>query len=372
MELPIDADSFREVLESPGRSPLARRFGRHDFAHLQSIVDTDATLAFDIAERLEVDNHSGKVSHLTNNIAYWLGRADSEPRANTQSFVTEIFRSLQTVQKGDHQLRPEFIRSHLITLGNVLGDVYVREFLRQLSLREYYETNLGYFIDYYGSLPAAFGAIEQRIAAFAYPNCLVDLHTLYHSLGLFHRYFTDQTLDILVTARKHFERRDQLLIDRCLTNSRHAVRPALSMTSHTLALGLYMYDAFISHASEDKETVARPLTNSLVASGFKVWFDEYQLSAGDSLRDKIDAGLADSKYGILVLSPSFFAKGWPKAELDGLFSLQLAGRSKIIPVLHSLSHDQLLTYSPMLAGRMYLTTADGIVQVADKLVHQLA
>jgi hypothetical protein len=53
-----------------------------------------------------------------------------------------------------------------------------------------------------------------------------------------------------------------------------------------------MRDVFISHASEDKDAVARPLAKELLRRGHSVWFDEYELVLGDSLRENIDRGLA--------------------------------------------------------------------------------
>ena len=78
------------------------------------------------------------------------------------------------------------------------------------------------------------------------------------------------------------------------------------------------YDVFISHASEDKEGVVRPLAHVLRRGGLKVWYDEFELRIGDSLRRKIDMGLARSRFGVVVLSRSFFGKGWTNYELDGL------------------------------------------------------
>lgn len=68
------------------------------------------------------------------------------------------------------------------------------------------------------------------------------------------------------------------------------------------------YDAFISHASEDKDDLVRPLAEELIKNGLSIWYDEFKLKVGDSLRRSIDAGLARSKFGIVILSPSFFAK----------------------------------------------------------------
>ena len=63
------------------------------------------------------------------------------------------------------------------------------------------------------------------------------------------------------------------------------------------------YDFFISHASEDKDDIVRSLADSLKESGFEVWYDEFELKIGDSLRKKIDAGLTNSRFGIVIISP---------------------------------------------------------------------
>src|SRR5918999_1630237 len=67
-----------------------------------------------------------------------------------------------------------------------------------------------------------------------------------------------------------------------------------------------VYDVFISHASEDKTDVVRPLAHALTELDIKVWYDEFELTIVDSLRRKIDAGIANSRFGVVVLSPSFF------------------------------------------------------------------
>jgi hypothetical protein len=77
------------------------------------------------------------------------------------------------------------------------------------------------------------------------------------------------------------------------------------------------WDVFISHASEDKKTVAEPLADELRTRSLRVWLDKTELRIGDSLRRKIDYGLAHSTFGVVVLSKSFFAKGWPSMSWTG-------------------------------------------------------
>jgi hypothetical protein len=110
-----------------------------------------------------------------------------------------------------------------------------------------------------------------------------------------------------------------------------------------------LYDAFICHASEDKAALVRPLAERLRAEHVEVWYDEFSLSVGDSLRRSIDRGLSQSRFGIVVLSPSFFAKRWSGWELDGLVARQNDGRQEVIlPVWHDVGHSDVLAYSPSL------------------------
>ena len=62
------------------------------------------------------------------------------------------------------------------------------------------------------------------------------------------------------------------------------------------------YDLFISHATEDKEGIVRGLVTALRERGVDVWYDEFELRIGDSLRRKIDQGLARSRFGLVIVS----------------------------------------------------------------------
>lgn len=91
-----------------------------------------------------------------------------------------------------------------------------------------------------------------------------------------------------------------------------------------------LFDAFICHASEDKNALVRPLAERLVEQRVEVWYDEFSLSVGDSLRRSIDRGLRQSRFGVVVLSPSFFSKQWSEWELDGLVARQNGGEASVI------------------------------------------
>ena len=117
------------------------------------------------------------------------------------------------------------------------------------------------------------------------------------------------------------------------------------------------YDVFISHASEDKEDIVRPLANALIRKGLKVWYDEMTLKIGDSLRQKIDKGLANSRVGLVVLSPSFIDKGWTNYELDGIVSKTVSGEQVLLPIWHNITKQQVIDYSPSLADKVARSTA---------------
>lgn len=124
------------------------------------------------------------------------------------------------------------------------------------------------------------------------------------------------------------------------------------------------WDVFISHAREDTNEVARPLADILTRAGLRVWLDENELKIGDSLRRKIDDGLANSRYAIVILSPAFFAKDWPRRELDGLAARESQDTKVVLPVWHRMNQPDVAKHSPMLADRIAVSTDKGIEQVA--------
>lgn len=67
-----------------------------------------------------------------------------------------------------------------------------------------------------------------------------------------------------------------------------------------------LYDVFICHASEDKEDFVRPLAEALRQENVEVWYDEFTLRLGDSIRRSIDKGLKQSRFGLVVLSKGCF------------------------------------------------------------------
>jgi hypothetical protein len=128
------------------------------------------------------------------------------------------------------------------------------------------------------------------------------------------------------------------------------------------------YDAFISHASEDREKFVKPLADALTRMNYRVWYDEFELRVGDSLRQSIDKGLINSRFGIVVLSPAFFAKNWPQYELNGLTAREMDGHKVILPIWHMVNREDVLAYSPTLADKVALSTRrTSIKKIAEAL-----
>lgn len=129
------------------------------------------------------------------------------------------------------------------------------------------------------------------------------------------------------------------------------------------------HDVFISHASEDKDEFVRPLVTALEECGLTVWYDEFTLKIGDSLRRKIDQGLANSRFGIVVLSEAFFKKGWTNYELDGIVSRSISGEQQLLPIWHKVSKADVMKYSPSLVDKVARST---VTHTPDEIAGEIA
>jgi hypothetical protein len=130
----------------------------------------------------------------------------------------------------------------------------------------------------------------------------------------------------------------------------------------------YVYDAFICHASEDKEAVVHPLVRALAHTGLSIWYDEFSLKLGDSLRQSIEHGLAQSRYGIVIISPHFFEKDWPQVELNGLFAKEITGEKVIIPIWFNIEYADIVKQSPIMADKFAARMSDGLDRVIEQIL----
>lgn len=171
----------------------------------------------------------------------------------------------------------------------------------------------------------------------------------------------------IYNAEKKRER-EQLTHQRSIS---HELRTQYTYRAPTSAQPVrhVKYDVFISHASEDKDEFVKPLVQALQEAGYKVWYAEFTLKVGDSLRRSIDNGLKNSRYGIVVLSSAFFAKNWTQYELDGLVTREMEGHKVILPIWHLITKNQVQNYSPTLADKKAINSS---LSTIEEIVSQLA
>lgn len=169
------------------------------------------------------------------------------------------------------------------------------------------------------------------------------------------------------------QQRDQLAYQRQLqaeikqtANMVASVENSVNMSS--LVSDNVEFDLFISHASEDKDEFVRPLAETLENIGVKVWYDEFTLKVGDSLRKSIDQGLVKSRFGTVILSSAFCAKNWTQYELDSMVAREMNGHKMILPIWHKITKDEVMNFSPALADKVALNTSlQSIEEIAGEL-----
>lgn len=126
-------------------------------------------------------------------------------------------------------------------------------------------------------------------------------------------------------------------------------------------------DVFLCHAWDDRQGAAKELRDLLVAAGVKVWFSENELSLGVPMMRAIDKGLANSRIGLVLVTPALLASLPREGVADKELSVLLM-RNLLVPIVHNTTYDELLNISPMLASRSGLdTAADSMAVVAEKI-----
>jgi len=133
----------------------------------------------------------------------------------------------------------------------------------------------------------------------------------------------------------------------------------------------YDWDVFICHATEDKERFVEALASKLKERHVSVWYDDFSLGLGDRLKDKIEEGLARSRFGITVLSKIFFGKKWARDELDVLVQRDSFNRKVILPIWLDVNHDDVFEQSPLLAGHVAARAEEGIDRVVEKILKEI-
>ncbi len=131
-------------------------------------------------------------------------------------------------------------------------------------------------------------------------------------------------------------------------------------------------DCFLCHAWEDRQGAAKQLYELLVAAGVKVWFSERELGLGVPMMRAIDKGLANSRIGLVLVTPSLLRRLPQEGVADKELSALLAG-NRLVPIVHQTTYPELRNISPLLASRTGLDTAeDTMAVVATKIAELVA
>lgn len=126
-------------------------------------------------------------------------------------------------------------------------------------------------------------------------------------------------------------------------------------------------DIFLCHAWDDRKGVAKELHDQLESLGVSVWFSEKDVLLGTSLLREIDRGLANSRIGIVLVTPALLGRLRAEGIADRELSALLA-REQLVPVLHDTTYEALRNVSPLLGSRSGLSTAEEpMTDVAAKL-----
>ncbi|MBN1384165.1 MAG: toll/interleukin-1 receptor domain-containing protein [Elusimicrobia bacterium] len=133
-------------------------------------------------------------------------------------------------------------------------------------------------------------------------------------------------------------------------------------------------DVFICHASENKDKIVRPLVKEFDRLGISYWFDEAEISWGDSLTKKVNEGLRMSKYVLVILSSYFVSKKWPEKELYSALNIELSSDNiKVLPLIVGTEKEKelILENYPLINDKKYLPWNNNISDIVNALMKKL-
>jgi len=128
--------------------------------------------------------------------------------------------------------------------------------------------------------------------------------------------------------------------------------------------------AFISHDFKDKNSIVRELANEMISLNCPTWYDEYTLQLGDNLKEKIDEGIANTEYSIVILSKNYISNTtWANYEFNAIFKQE---KNIIIPVWHNIDKDDIDNFAPELSLIFGANTSNkSIKDLAKELVSRI-
>lgn len=156
------------------------------------------------------------------------------------------------------------------------------------------------------------------------------------------------------------------------TSQIQSLTPIRETVEARAALQPDLRDVFLCHAWGDRKEAAKELHDLLEAAGVRVWFSEKDLGLGVPMMRAIDKGLANSRIGLVLVTPAMLERLPKESVADKELSTLLAG-NQLIPIVHNTTYEALRNVSPMLASRTGLDTSeDSMAVVAEKIAELVA
>ncbi len=131
-----------------------------------------------------------------------------------------------------------------------------------------------------------------------------------------------------------------------------------------MVFGAADYDVFISHASEDKAEIARPIYAACEKLGLKVFLDEDHIGWGESFTKKINTALGAARTILVVVSNQSISKDWPLAEINTALSFEVEGKKTVIPLMVGKPD---LTRLPLIRAKRWIDWTGNPAAVAKEL-----
>ena len=118
------------------------------------------------------------------------------------------------------------------------------------------------------------------------------------------------------------------------------------------------YDLFLSYSSSDRKAIVNPLYKKLISTGFNPWLDIKKITWGDSIIEKMQDGISNTKFIIFFISKSYLDKPWTLKELRSILAMQVSNDLTILPILLGISEKELIQFVPFLADIKHIKIDD--------------
>lgn len=185
---------------------------------------------------------------------------------------------------------------------------------------------------------------------------------------------TDFSFDPKVKTKERKEELPSFNIDQ-----KEIVRERIINENETLLASTkpvnFSFDIFISHASEDKETLVNPIVEQMKIYGLKYWYDIEQIRLGDRITRKINHGLKNSRFIFAVLTTTFIKKPWAMQEIESALNKETdSGSTFVFPMLAGTYNErqEILDHINLLRDKLHIVWNNNPEEIVKKIIQAIA